>query len=198
LDIGIPEINHEYLGYSEFPGIFQLYFGNMKSPGNIPLIFGNMKSPGNIPLIFGKYEIPVNIPPISHIVLFQFPGLGGCKKTSADGLDEGGGEVGHAADPTLRRTGRLFGGLVADVRRKLPWLRVWEFIIFWELKIFFKEFIKKKLFFNFYLFFKLYFILSLFSIIHFNFSPTTRTPSTCNLWRPHASCTCIVFALIKK
>ena len=32
-------------------------------------------------------------------------------------------EVDHGSDEELQFTGRLFGGLVADVRRKLPWYR---------------------------------------------------------------------------
>jgi hypothetical protein len=36
--------------------------------------------------------------------------------------EEGGGgaAVGHGQDPALRRTGKLFGGLIADIRRKAP------------------------------------------------------------------------------
>lgn len=30
-------------------------------------------------------------------------------------------EEGHASDPALKRTGKLCGGLVADIKRKLPW-----------------------------------------------------------------------------
>jgi hypothetical protein len=29
-------------------------------------------------------------------------------------------EVGHG-DPTLKRTGKLFGGFIADIKRKAPW-----------------------------------------------------------------------------
>ncbi len=30
---------------------------------------------------------------------------------------------GHGSDPALRRTGKLFGGLVADLKRKLPYVK---------------------------------------------------------------------------
>jgi hypothetical protein len=30
-------------------------------------------------------------------------------------------EDGHANDPALKRTGKLCGGLLADIKRKLPW-----------------------------------------------------------------------------
>lgn len=30
-------------------------------------------------------------------------------------------EDGHGSDPALKRTGKLFGGLMLDIRRKLPW-----------------------------------------------------------------------------
>lgn len=42
-------------------------------------------------------------------------------KKRGDRLDE---DEGHGSDPALKRTGKLFGGLVADIRRKLPWLKV--------------------------------------------------------------------------
>lgn len=32
-------------------------------------------------------------------------------------------EEGHGNDPALQRTGRLFGGLIADVKRKLPFYK---------------------------------------------------------------------------
>ena len=37
------------------------------------------------------------------------------------GPEEGEGEGDHSEDDSLKFTGRLFGGLVADVKRKLPW-----------------------------------------------------------------------------
>ena len=46
------------------------------------------------------------------------PMLNGKKKPS---LEEE--EVGHGQDPALRRTGKLFGGLMADIRRKAPHFR---------------------------------------------------------------------------
>ncbi|KAI6220175.1 Anion exchange protein [Aphelenchoides besseyi] len=36
-------------------------------------------------------------------------------------LDDEEPDDGHANDPALKRTGRLCGGLMADIRRKLPW-----------------------------------------------------------------------------
>lgn len=46
-------------------------------------------------------------------------------------LDEGNGkkkkvsieedEDGHGNDPALKRTGKMFGGLMMDIRRRLPW-----------------------------------------------------------------------------
>ena len=37
------------------------------------------------------------------------------------GPEEGEGEGDPSEDDSLKFTGRLFGGLVADVKRKLPW-----------------------------------------------------------------------------
>uniref|UniRef100_A0A183BIA9 Anion exchange protein n=1 Tax=Globodera pallida TaxID=36090 RepID=A0A183BIA9_GLOPA len=45
--------------------------------------------------------------------------MNGKKKTSLE--DEDG--AGHGQDPALRRTGKLFGGLVADIRRRAPHFR---------------------------------------------------------------------------
>ena len=36
-------------------------------------------------------------------------------------LGPGEGDQDHSEDDSLKFTGRLFGGLVADVKRKLPW-----------------------------------------------------------------------------
>jgi hypothetical protein len=30
-------------------------------------------------------------------------------------------EDGHGSDPALKRTGKFCGGLIADIKRKLPW-----------------------------------------------------------------------------
>jgi hypothetical protein len=32
-------------------------------------------------------------------------------------------EDGHANDPALKRTGKFAGGLIADIKRKLPWFK---------------------------------------------------------------------------
>jgi hypothetical protein len=50
-------------------------------------------------------------------------GPDGKKRCSDLDESEGGGGGGHALDPALRRTGRLFGGLVSDIRRKAPWYK---------------------------------------------------------------------------
>lgn len=42
---------------------------------------------------------------------------GGMSKEEEAGEEEGEGH----GDPTLERTGRLFGGLVNDIKRKIPW-----------------------------------------------------------------------------
>ncbi|KAI1710224.1 HCO3- transporter family domain-containing protein [Ditylenchus destructor] len=44
-------------------------------------------------------------------------GSGGAKKTSLEEEDV------HGNDPALQRTGKLFGGLIADIKRKLPWYK---------------------------------------------------------------------------
>ncbi|KAL3102970.1 hypothetical protein niasHT_025878 [Heterodera trifolii] len=48
---------------------------------------------------------------------FAAPLMNGKKKTSLEDLDSSGG---HGQDPALRRTGKLFGGLIADIRRRAP------------------------------------------------------------------------------
>lgn len=32
-------------------------------------------------------------------------------------------EDGHGSDPALKRTGKFCGGLIADIKRKLPWYK---------------------------------------------------------------------------
>lgn len=45
-------------------------------------------------------------------------GASGSGGKKLDSLEE---EEGHASDPALKRTGRLCGGLLADIRRRAPW-----------------------------------------------------------------------------
>jgi len=52
-------------------------------------------------------------------------GGGGKKKSDKDKslLEDEALVEGHGSDPALRRTGRLFGGLMADIKRKLPYYK---------------------------------------------------------------------------
>ncbi|MCP3662617.1 MAG: hypothetical protein GY696_09010, partial [Gammaproteobacteria bacterium] len=73
----------------------------------------------------GEWDPNIRIEPPSHIPSQEKrKHTEGGKKEGEEGeeeKEEKEPEGGHGSDPALKRTGRLFGGLVLDVKRKIPW-----------------------------------------------------------------------------